>query len=78
MSGHEAFISKKMYFADMIMVLAIEFYTDVRIHAEPIEGSLQQYVEDMQPGWNLGNRSGKYHLRSVIAGGIFYKKLRKG
>lgn len=40
----------------MIMVLVFgNFYTDVRIHAEPIEGSLQQYVEDMQPGWNLGN-----------------------
>jgi aryl-phospho-beta-D-glucosidase BglC (GH1 family) len=40
----------------MIMTLAfVNFGADVRIHAAPIESSLQQYVEDMQPGWNLGN-----------------------
>ncbi|MDQ0114477.1 cellulase family glycosylhydrolase [Paenibacillus harenae] len=40
----------------MIMVLVIGFFDiRVRIHAEPIKGNLQQYVEDMQPGWNLGN-----------------------
>ena len=50
-------ISRGKYIsALMIMVLAfVNFGADVRIHAAPIKGSLQQYVEDMQPGWNLGN-----------------------